>query len=53
MGNTIKNYQKKRRRNQRKAVKELNGIVHDAIIDKMNLPKELLEKEKEIFKQLN
>lgn len=49
MGNTIKNYQKKRRRDSRKAVKELNGIVHDAIVEKLGLPKELLEKKKRKF----
>lgn len=56
MGNAIKNYQKKRRSASRKAVKELRGVVHDAMIDTMvdrkTLPKELADKEREVFKQI-
>lgn len=55
MGKTIKNYQKKRRSASRKAVKELRGVVHDAIMDRMidkGMPKDLAEKEREIFKKI-
>ena len=52
MGNAIKNYQKKHRSASRKAVKELRGIVHDAMMDRMidkGTPKDLAEKEREIL----
>lgn len=55
MGNAIKNYQKKHRIASRKAVKELRGVVHDAMMDRMidkGMPKELADKEREIFKQI-
>lgn len=53
MGNTIKNYERKKRGNQRKASKELRGVLHDALIDMMYIPNELKRKEKEIFNILN
>lgn len=55
MGNAIKNYQKKRRSASRKAVKELRGVVHDAMMDRMidkGMPKDLVKKEREMFKQI-
>lgn len=55
MVNAIKNYQKKRRSASRKAVKELRGVVHDAMIDRMidkGMPKDLADKEREIFKHI-
>ena len=53
MGNTIKNYQKKMRKDKRDAYKELRGVIHDTIVEKLDYPKELLDKEKEIFELLN
>lgn len=55
MGNAIKNYQKKRRSASRKAVKELRGVVHDAMMDRMidnGMPIVLAEKERELFNQI-
>ena len=56
MGNAIKNYQKKQRKESKEAYKELRGIVHNAIVkeyEKLGYPKELLKKEKEVFELIN
>lgn len=53
MGNSIKNYQRKRRRESKEAYKEIERIVHDKIID--SLPyhlNEFKEKEEEIYKTI-
>ena len=51
MGNSIKNYQKKNRRERKEAYKEIERIVHNKVIN--SLPphlKEFKEKEEEIYK---
>ena len=53
MGNTIKNYQKKRRNESRNAYKELRGVVHNTVMERLGMPKKFLDKEKEIFELLN
>ena len=53
MGNTIKNFEKKRRKERKEAQREINSIVHKAIMDRMNLPKDFKEKENEIFESYN
>lgn len=53
MGNAIKNYEKKRRKERKEAYREIRQIVHDTMIEKMNLPSNLKDKEAEIFNQLN
>jgi hypothetical protein len=43
MGNTIKNYEKKKRRERREALREVREIVHDVMVEKIgfsNLCKE-------------
>lgn len=52
MGNTIKNYQKKCRRVSKQARKELNRAVHNALVEKIGMPTELLAKEKEVFDKI-
>ena len=48
MGNSIKNYEKKKRNEYRKAYKEMQKIVHDTMLGKINLPNNFKEKEKEV-----
>ena len=50
MGNSIKNYQKKKRRERKEAYKEIERIVHNKIINSLPYPKEFKEKEEEIYK---
>lgn len=52
MGNTIKNFEKKRRKKQKEDYKELQRIVHNTIMEKCPIPKELKEKESEVFNTL-
>lgn len=49
MGNAIKNYERKKRREQRDAQRKIRRIFHDAIISQCGFPKEFKEKETEIF----
>lgn len=49
MGNTIKNFEKKQRKDKREAYKELQGIVRDTIIQKYPMPAHIKEKEKEVL----
>jgi len=53
MGNAIKNYERKKRREQREAQREIRKIVHDAIIDNCGFPKDFKEKETEVFECYN
>ena len=53
MGNTIKNYERKKRREQKQAQREIRQIVHDAVIRRMGLSNDLMEKEREIFDFVN
>ena len=53
MGNTIKNYERKKRREQKEAQREIIKIVHDAMIERFGFPREFKEKEKEVFDCLN
>lgn len=49
MGNAIKNYERKKRREKRDAQREIRKIAHDAIISQCGLPKEFKEIEKKVF----
>lgn len=53
MGNTIKNYEKKRRKEKKEAYARIRQIVHGAMLESFNLPNDFKEKEAEIFNQLN
>ena len=53
MGNAIKNYERKKRREQKQAQREIRQIVHDAVIRRMGLPNDFMEKEREIFDSIN
>lgn len=53
MGNTIKNYERKKRREQKEAQKELRKVVHDTILKECGFPRAFKEKENEIFNSLN
>lgn len=53
MGNTIKNYEKKRRKEQKETEREICKVIHDEFMRKCNLPRELKIKEAEMFNQLN
>ena len=53
MGNAIKNYERKKRRAQKEAQKEIRQIVHDAVIRRMGLSNDFIEKEREIFDFVN
>lgn len=52
MGNTIKNFEKKRRKEQKEDYRKMQRIVHNAIMEKYPLPKEFKEKECEVFNVL-
>ena len=52
MGNSIKNYEKKKRNEYSKEYKEMQKIVHNAMIDRINLPNNFKEKEKEVFNNI-
>ena len=47
MGNTIKNYERKKRREQNEARREIRKIVHDAMIERFGYPREFKEKREE------
>ena len=53
MGNTIKNYERKKRREKKEEQKEIRQIVHDALIRRMGLSNNLMEREHEIFDFVN
>ena len=53
MGNAIKNYERKKRREQKQTQREIRQIVHDAVIRRMGLPNDFMEKEHEIFDSIN
>lgn len=54
MGNTIKNYERKKRRKRKEAQREIGKIVRDVLNDRIGfLPDALREKEKEILDILN
>ena len=44
MGNAIKNYQKKQRKEVRNAMRELKGIVANAVVKRCGYPEEILER---------
>ena len=52
MGNTIKNFEKKRRKEQKEDLAEMQRIIHNAIMEKCPLPREFKEKEYEVFNAL-
>lgn len=43
MGNAIKNYEKKRRKERREAYREIQQIVHNTTTGRLPLPTELKE----------
>lgn len=53
MGNTIKNYERKKRREQKQVYREVRQIVHDIVSLRMDLPDDIIEKEREIFNFVN
>lgn len=53
MGNAIKNYERKKRREQKQAQRELRKIIHDTIAQRMGLSNTFIEKEREIFDFVN
>ena len=53
MGNAIKNYERKKRRKQKEAQREIRQIVHDTIIRRMGLSNVFMEREREIFDLVN
>ena len=53
MGNAIKNYERKKRRKQKQVQREIRQIVHDAVIRRMGLSNDFMEKEREIFDSVN
>ena len=53
MGNAIKNYERKKRREKKEAQKEIRQIVHDTLIRRMGLSSDFVEKEREIFDYVN
>lgn len=44
MGNAIKNYQKKQRKEIRNAMKEIEGIVANAVVERCGYSEEILER---------
>lgn len=53
MGNTIKNYEKKRRRKYKEDCREIDRLVYGAIIKKCPIPEKLKEEAFEVFDVLN
>lgn len=53
MSNAIKNYERKKRREQKDAQRKIRKMVHDAIMDHYGFPKDFKEKENEIFNCFN
>lgn len=52
MGNTIKNFEKKRRKQQEEDYRKMKRIVHNTIMERCPLPKGFKEKEYEVFNVL-
>ena len=44
MGNAIKNFEKKRRKEQKEAYREIRKVVHDIMMENINLPKDYKKK---------
>ena len=53
MGNAIKNYERKKRRERKEAQREINKIVHDLMVERMGLSNTLREKEQKVFDFVN
>lgn len=53
MGNAIKNYEKKKRRKQKEAQREIRRIVHDMMMTNFGLSHDFKQKEQEIFDLVN
>lgn len=53
MGNAIKNFERKKRREQKKTQQKNLKIVHNAIMRKYGFPNSFREQENEIFDYLN
>lgn len=49
MGNTLKNFEKKRRKQQKDDYTKKLRLVHSAITSKCPIPREVKEKEAEVF----
>lgn len=52
MGNTIKNFEKKRRKERKEDLREIHRIIYNALMEKCPFPNELKEKEYEVFDKL-
>lgn len=52
MGNTIKNFEKKRRKKYKEDYREMQRIIHNTIMEKCPIPNEFKEKEYEVFNTL-
>lgn len=52
MGNAIKNFEKKNRKKRKEDYKEMQRIVHNAIMEKYPITREIKEKEAEVFDAL-
>lgn len=49
MGNAIKNYERKKRREQNKKQREYRDSMHNALMKECGFPRTFKEKEKEIY----
>ena len=48
MGNSIKNYEKKRRKERKEACKEVREVVSDVLSERFGFSREMKEKQKEM-----
>ena len=53
MGNTIKNYERKKRRERKEAYREIRQITHDFIMQRMGFSNSFIEREREVFDNVN
>lgn len=52
MGSTLKNYQRKKRRERKEAYKELEKVVRNEMVNRFLCSINLMEAEIEVYKQL-
>ena len=53
MGNAIKNYERKKRRERKQAYKEIRQVTHDVIMQRMGFSNTFMEHEREVFDNVN
>ena len=53
MGNTMKNFEKKRRKQRKEYYREMQRLVHNTLMARYPIPNEFKEKENEIFDMMN